>query len=60
MKDDNSPCCLTVEKRDLPNGLELRRRERPDKGRVEGFVLISDKSVLVPYDQWDEATSRIR
>lgn len=59
MKDDNSPCCLTVEKRDLPNGMELRRKHRPSEGN-EAFVLISDKSVLVPYDQWDEATSRIR
>ncbi len=58
MKDDSSPC-LACERRELPNGMELRRKQHsPD--RPEPFVLISEKSVLVPYDLWDEATSRIR
>jgi hypothetical protein len=50
MKDANSrPCCLTVEKRVLPDGMELLRKERTEGGS-EAFVLISEKSVLVPYE----------
>jgi hypothetical protein len=60
MKNDSKPSCLMVEKLDLPNGMELRRKQPPPRGKREPFVLISESSVLVPHDQWDEATSRIR
>lgn len=64
MKNDSSPscqesdrsACLAIESHTLSNGMELRRTA--DK-RSE-FVLISDKSVLVPDKLWNEVTSQKR
>jgi len=59
MKEKTAPPCLATEKHILSNGMELRRR-RDDGRQVESFVLISERSVLVPDEQWDEVTSRTR
>jgi hypothetical protein len=60
MKNDNKSCgedCLATETHILSNGMELRRRRDRQAG---SFVLISERSVLVPHEQWDEVTSRTR